>query len=437
MTIPVHFFLSCFCALVNVRAFAPRHYSVASSIGSRLFDSASDDNDGLGDLFAEQRRKFLENGATPKLPDSGRPPSKSQVYNDDELQNLWDLHKQLSSQTPRVQQSMENVLEEAMIPSIHDLVMETLGDISGSSINGNSNNAAEPSYSWWTEEIQQRSRNIKAIASDVDGTLIGSDQTVHPRTKSAIQKAVQAAFSPMEPLQWFFPATGKTRAGALNSLGPEIAALLQQCPGVFIQGLYCVYGDKVIFEKKLNGDAVSACEELVAKTGTSIIAYDGDNLYTTDLTQTVINLHAIYGEPLSQEIPSIAGHVPGVHKILVCDDDNDKLVNVVRPQMEKLAAANNARVTQAVPTMLELLPEGCSKALGVQKLCEVLGIDPSKDLLAIGDAENDSEMLQMACIGVVVGNGSPPAKEAGDIIMDETSDQGGAGIAIEVLGRLK
>jgi Cof subfamily protein (haloacid dehalogenase superfamily) len=491
-------FVSWTCLVASISGFSPRQRSSAShrsivessSSSSRttayrgkhtLFDFVNGEPGGEeSDPFAEIRRKFLEN-ATPELPDILRPPSKSEVYGQDELESLWDLHKQLSPQTKVIQsiedileeeepsvpsihdlvmeavaaqtsndpqtkviQSIEDILEEEepSVPSIHDLVMEAVAaqtsndddkTINGSTINGDT----PPSYPWLTKDIQDRSRKICAIASDVDGTLIGSDQKVHPRTKAAIEKAVRSAVSPTGNLKFFFPATGKTRKGAMNSLGPELAALIQECPGVFIQGLYCVYGDTVVFEKKLTREAVEACEKLVADTGTSIIAYDADNLYTNDLTQTVVKLHEIYGEPLSQEVSSIVEHAPGFHKILVCDEDIEKLVTVVRPRLEKLAAANNARVTQAMPTMLELLPEGCSKALGVQKLCEVLGVDPGTELLALGDAENDVEMLEMAAIGVVMGNGSPPAREAGDVILEETSDQGGAGLAMEVLGGLE
>lgn len=221
----------------------------------------------------------------------------------------------------------------------------------------------------------------------------------------------------------------------MNSLGPELARLLEQCPGVFIQGLYCVVGDTVVFEKKLVTPAIEAAEKLVEKTQTSIIAYDGDDLYTTKVTKSVKDLHEIYGEPMSKEIPSIAGHGPGIHKILICDDDLDKIAEV-RMELEALAKENGATVTQALPTMLELLPEGCSKALGVKKLCENLGLDPATDLMAMGDAENDVEMLQLAAVGVCVGNGSKLAKDAADIVLDETSDEGAAGLAIEILAGL-
>jgi len=99
-----------------------------------------------------------------------------------------------------------------------------------------------------------------------------------------------------------------------------------------------------------------------------------------------------------------------------------------------VAKRHNCTVTRAVPTMLELLPPGCSKAAGVRKLCYQLGIDPRTELLAIGDAENDVEMLQMAAIGVAVGNAVQLAKDAADVVLEETNDEGGAGLAMELFG---
>mmetsp|Transcript_43352 Transcript_43352/g.101706 ORF Transcript_43352/g.101706 Transcript_43352/m.101706 type:complete len:88 (-) Transcript_43352:189-452(-) len=87
--------------------------------------------------------------------------------------------------------------------------------------------------------------------------------------------------------------------------------------------------------------------------------------------------------------------------------------------------------------MLEWLPAGCSKANGVSKLCDHLGIDISRELLAIGDAENDAEMLSVAAIGVAVANGCNIAKQAANFVIEETNDMGGAGAAIEKFGGLR
>jgi len=80
---------------------------------------------------------------------------------------------------------------------------------------------------------------------------------------------------------------------------------------------------------------------------------------------------------------------------------------------------------------LELLPLGCSKALGVQKVCEHLGIDPGTQLLALGDAENDLEMLEISAIGVAVGNACSAAKDVSDIVLPITCSEGGVGLALD------
>jgi hydroxymethylpyrimidine pyrophosphatase-like HAD family hydrolase len=67
-------------------------------------------------------------------------------------------------------------------------------------------------------------------------------------------------------------------------------------------------------------------------------------------------------------------------------------------------------------------------------VCEVLGINAETELLALGDAENDAGMLRMASIGVAVGNACPLARDAADFIMKERSDEGGAGLAMELFG---
>lgn len=293
------------------------------------------------------------------------------------------------------------------------------------------------------ELLSKRRPFVRAIASDVDGTLISGGQSLHPRTLRAASEAVrQSRLSPeerseTEKIEHFLPATGKTRKGAVDSLGPVLGPLLlDNCPGVYIQGLYCVDADgNVVFERKLEPRAVGAAEALAAECGISIVGYDGDNLYTpVERTDIVTHLHEHYGEPLAGILPSLEEHSPGMHKLLLMDDDAERLTTEIRPRLEILADKNQATVTQALPTMLELLPGGCSKADGVSRLCASLGIQPETELLALGDAENDVGMLSMAAIGVAVGNACPAAREAADFVVEERSEEGGAGVAMEMFG---
>jgi Cof subfamily protein (haloacid dehalogenase superfamily) len=307
---------------------------------------------------------------------------------------------------------------------------------------------------WWDSRAwKDNVRSIKAVASDIDGTLLcAKTQTMHPRTLEAVRAAIQS-----EELH-FFVATGKSRQGALNSLGDEMKSLIQDnnVPGVYLQGLYCGDGNNrnVLFERRLTRQAVEMAQKLAQDSGISIVGYDGDALYTIEMTPMVHYLSDHYGEPLPRllqqdnkesnmkELVDVASTVgaplsaykKGLHKVMLMDENIDKLTHQIRPMLEELAGQCGARVTQSRPTMLELIPEGCSKAKGVEALCLSLGIGhPASQLMALGDAENDVEMLQLAALGVAMGNGTPPARDAADITIDLKCNEGGVGLVLERL----
>jgi hydroxymethylpyrimidine pyrophosphatase-like HAD family hydrolase len=408
-------------------------------------------------------------------------PDKGNVYSNDELWDLLQFHDGLSDQMKQrqQQQSATTPTSSSSItlpgeqvpapgqPSLHDLVLQILQEQGNDNDNDNkqdddddqatrSNTEGEDAVEESITILQRKVKDIIAIASDVDGTLLTSQHKVHPRTEQAIRQAVRdvtdnssAATNDNDDddssrrgrrLQYFFPATGKTRKGALDSLGPDIKELLSQLPGVFIQGLYCVdHNGKVLFERKLTSEAIRNAEKLGASLGITLLGYDGDNLYSNNLGDPALcaEIHDKWGEPRPESIASLADHSNGLHKILFMHQDAIMLTNKARPELHALANENDASVTQAIPTMLELLPRDCSKALGVEKLCQALGIDPTTQLLAIGDAENDIGMLKMAAIGVAVNNAGDAVKAVADYVMDESNDEGGAGVAMERFSPLR
>ena len=427
--------------VTTAEGFTCRPNSHGIVVSSKLKSSPSSDDEAK---MREMTEKLFGGSSIPSNPFetgfSGRP-SKADVYGSEELQALLDIHNDSINEMQPNDNSNNRPnpdVDESNVLGLHEMVLQKLG-VESTDIDTDVPPLPEQTNNdWLSDDFKNRISNVRAIASDVDGTLLTSDQTLHPRTKQAIQRAVGMAYSPLDDFKVFFPATGKSRKGALDSLGKEIGGLLSQSPGVFLQGLYCVDANgEVIFQKKLNTLAVEAAEELVAESGLSIVAYDGDTLLTTKMTKNVVELSNVYGEPMPRLVAdgkAISTHGPSVHKILLLDDDTERLTNEIRPRLEELATECDATVTQALPNMLELLPWGCSKALGVQKVCETLNIDMGSELLALGDAENDKGMMEQASIGVAMGNASPTAQESSDFVMTETNNEGGAGAAMEVFG---
>ncbi|MBI4641301.1 MAG: HAD family phosphatase [Candidatus Tectomicrobia bacterium] len=65
----------------------------------------------------------------------------------------------------------------------------------------------------------------------------------------------------------------------------------------------------------------------------------------------------------------------------------------------------------------------CTKAKGIMKLIERLGILPS-EILAMGDNFNDLEMLRFAGVGIVMGNARDDMKALGYFVTDSCENDG-------------
>ncbi|MEQ7009123.1 HAD family hydrolase [Actinopolymorpha sp. B17G11] len=77
---------------------------------------------------------------------------------------------------------------------------------------------------------------------------------------------------------------------------------------------------------------------------------------------------------------------------------------------------------------LDLAPEGVSKATGLAKVAERLGVR-REDVLAIGDGTNDVEMLRWAGRGVAMGNAATEALAAADHVTAPLDEDG---VAVEL-----
>ena len=77
--------------------------------------------------------------------------------------------------------------------------------------------------------------------------------------------------------------------------------------------------------------------------------------------------------------------------------------------------------------------KGCSKATGMERIMQYHGLDMSRSV-AIGDSENDLDMITAAGIGIVMGQAREEIKQYADRITDPLSEDGAA-TAIEALIR--
>jgi hydroxymethylpyrimidine pyrophosphatase-like HAD family hydrolase len=125
----------------------------------------------------------------------------------------------------------------------------------------------------------------------------------------------------------------------------------------------------------------------------------------------------VLGPPVPPQLPAELGRRGIVFQSGQCLVDADaneasKLLDVIRTlEVPIVLNFNGGRVMAS--------PQGVSKATGLKAALDTLRLSP-RNTLAIGDRENDHELLRLAEVGVAVEWGSPGLRAVADIVLPGT-----------------
>lgn len=259
---------------------------------------------------------------------------------------------------------------------------------------------------------------IKVVVTDVDGTLLNSKHKLSEKTADALKQAIAQGVQVLL-------ATGKTRYSA----GDIYKKLGVETPGVFVQGLVINYpGGTEKHLGTLGADLLRRVITFAEDRGFQIIAYSGSRVIARRQTAETITLTESYDEPRPEivgPLQNIVDTIP-LNKLMFCGASAIQITHL-RWQLGHMIGGA-ARMTQALPEALEMLPNGASKASALKVLFKELNIDPAH-VLAIGDGENDIEMIQLAGWGVSMGNASAKLKAVASAVVG-TNDEDGVAEAV-------
>lgn len=261
---------------------------------------------------------------------------------------------------------------------------------------------------------------IKLIVVDLDGTLLNSQHEISERNEKALKAAHEQGVQ-------IVLATGKTRTSALS----VIARLGLNTPGIYLQGLAIYEGDGVLRHQSVLAPAIARQVITFGEDrGYTMVAYSGTRMLVRKHDKNSAIL-VEFGEPEPEVIGPLQNLLDDtpINKVLAISGGNHKRINALRWQLG-MQIGGAARLVQAgIPDMLEILPPGASKGAALRRLLKHMNITPEQ-VIAIGDGENDIEMLQVAGIGVAVGNAGKAVQEAAKHIV-ASNDEDGVAEAVE------
>lgn len=249
---------------------------------------------------------------------------------------------------------------------------------------------------------------IKLVVVDLDGTLLNELSQLSEGNEAALKKAIEQGVQ-------IVIATGKTRISAATI----IEKLGLTTPGIYLQGLTIYQSDgSISYQKTLEPDIARQVITFAEDRGYDVIAYSGSRILARSVGKKAEELATKYGEPMPEGVgplQNILEEMP-IHKIIAMKEGEPRKIKALRWQLE-MQLDGKARLVQAmIDDMVEILPPKASKGIALQTLLKQMGIS-ANEVMAIGDGENDIEMLQLAGIGVAVGNADAKLKAVADHVV--------------------
>ena len=260
----------------------------------------------------------------------------------------------------------------------------------------------------------------RLVATDLDGTLLRSDDTVSERTRDALAAATAAGAAHLVVTGRAVPWTRHI----LDELGYDGLAVCGQGAQVYDAGAHRLL-TSVTLDRQLAGVALAKIE---AEVGPLYLAASRDGLDGEVLTGP--------GYALKGRLPAVPFTDAGdlwaapLNKIYIQHPDltDDELAEAAHR-----AAGGFVTVAMAGEGIVELLPLGLSKARGLSIAARRLGLKAA-DTIAFGDMPNDVPMFAWASYGVAMANAHEELRAVANEVTSSNDEDGIAVVLERLLG---
>lgn len=249
---------------------------------------------------------------------------------------------------------------------------------------------------------------IRLLAIDMDGTLFNSQSEVSPGNRQAIARAGAAGIK-------IVIATGKPYGG-IAGLVTELEFV---APQITLNGGAVVIPatQAVISDQPMADGQYRAITARLAERNIPYVVYTAGQLYCRRWYDEIDYLLQIR-EPRPVILPAI-DELTRVIKILTFVERGDH----DREELIRSLAIPGMRVIRTSDRLLEYIDERANKGAALRQVADHVGVGMDR-VAAIGDSENDLEMLRSAGLAIAMGNAVAPVRSASHWIVADNDHDG-------------
>ena len=263
--------------------------------------------------------------------------------------------------------------------------------------------------------------SIKALAIDLDGTVLAPGAVLTERTAMAINKCRQKGLK-------IIIVTGRS----IDSVEPFRSALNAEGPMVYFNGALVAEmpGSMILKVTLLDTKTVESCIDISRETGAYLQVF-----YLEEGKEKRIILASEWdGEEreMYRKHTGLLSELGDLKETLRRQGSGCCIKAMFLAEPEQLAMlrlrleerlGGSIYVTQTFRTFLEIMDAGVSKGEGLKFALKSLSLR-TEEVIAFGDEENDIPMLDAAGFSVAPANAKDAAKASASLIVGTNSEDG-------------
>ena len=265
--------------------------------------------------------------------------------------------------------------------------------------------------------------DIKLIVSDIDGTILTSENDLNPLTEEAIRTVIN------DEQCDFTISTGRAFPLTL----PLAAYFKLKIPFIFSSGaIYDPREDRVISAPSIKPIQIEKAVRIAKKFGVGVITHTKTDMFcqVSDKDwETISSLEWMREEKVdhARRVKDIKTDIPGEIIRLDIFAEVDWLTAVWQEINESIPDVNAVKMKRSI----EISHDGMNKGTALTTMAQLLSI-PMKNIMAVGDSLNDIPLLQAAGYGVAMGTAPDALKETADAVVP-SADENGLVKALEMI----
>lgn len=262
--------------------------------------------------------------------------------------------------------------------------------------------------------------DTKMIFLDLDGTLLNDEKKLPKVNREAIDKALEKGHK-------VIVCTGRPLSSTLHLL-PLFGLDKPGCYAITFNGglIYDAGAKKAIYQKTIPLDQLKYVFEKAYEFGRIQIQTYTEHGFITERDTEESRWYEKRTQCRRKLVDNIFEELNGQEpcKMLAIAYDYERAH--IEAFRESLSQYCEGKIDMyfSCYELLEFMPAGINKGNSIKWMCDYLNI-PLERTIAVGDAENDITMIEMAAVGAVMKNANDEMKQYGDYITEKTNNEGG------------